>query len=215
MSTLSQQLVVRSLGLCDYLPIWQRMQTWTSARTPSTKDELWCLQHLPVYTLGQAGKAEHILNAGNIPVVNIDRGGQVTYHGPGQLVVYTLIDLQRRGLGVRDFVTAIEETVIAILADYNVSARRERQAPGVYVGKAKIAAVGLRVRHGRTFHGVSINVDMNLAAFSGINPCGYAGMAVTQMKDVCNESSPSRVQEAFIAHFAQQLGYTHLSSFVE
>lgn len=211
MSELSQQIMIRSLGLCEFEPVWRDMQTFTSARTPTTVDELWCLQHFPVYTQGQAGKPEHVLSSATIPVVQIDRGGQVTYHGPGQLVVYTLIDLQRRGMGVRDFVTSIEQSVIDFLSDHTVMAQRKKNAPGVYVADAKIAAIGLRVRHGRTFHGLSINIKMDLTPFSGINPCGYAGLAVTQVSDVCNESSVERVQSGFLAHFLRQLGYTHAS----
>jgi lipoyl(octanoyl) transferase len=211
MNDSSQHVIIRSLGLCEYEPIWRLMQNFTSARTPSTIDEVWCLQHPPVYTQGQAGKSEHVLHANNIPVVKIDRGGQVTYHGPGQLVVYTLVDLQRRGLGVRDFVTAIEQSVIDLLKDKGVNAARKKNAPGVYVGEAKIAAVGLRVRHGRTFHGLSINVNMDLAPFLGINPCGYAGLCVTQVKDECDESSLENVQSLFLTHFLHQLGYTHAS----
>lgn len=211
MSEISQQIVIRSLGLCEYEPIWRAMQDFTSARTPLTIDELWCLQHFPVYTQGQAGKPEHVLSSEKIPVVQIDRGGQVTYHGPGQLVIYTLIDLQRCGMGVRDFVTHIEQSVIDLLADHSIMAQRKKNAPGVYVGDAKIAAIGLRVRHGRTFHGLSINVDMDLTPFLGINPCGYAGLAVTQISAECNESSVERVQNGFLAHFLKQLGYTHAS----
>ena len=207
----SQRVIIRSMGLCEFEPVWRRMQTFTSARTPSTVDEVWCLQHHPVYTQGQAGKPEHVLHAGDIPVVHIDRGGQVTYHGPGQLVVYTLVDLQRRGLGVRDFVSAIEQSVIDTLQALGVVSLRKKKAPGVYVSDAKIAAVGLRVRHGRTFHGLSINVNMDLTPFSGINPCGYAGLGVTQVREVCNEESVENVQSSFLAHFFKQLSYTDIS----
>lgn len=211
MNELSQHVMIRSLGLCNYEPVWQAMQQFTSARLLNTIDELWCLQHHPVYTQGQAGKSEHVLQSGDIPIVQIDRGGQVTYHGPGQLVIYTLVDLQRRGLGVRDFVAVLEQSVIDTLADVGVKAQRQKNAPGVYVQNAKIAAVGLRVRHGRTFHGLSINVNMDLTPFLGINPCGYSGLAVTQVKEVCGESSLENVKTTFLAHFLNQLGYTHAS----
>lgn len=208
---LSQHVIIRSLGLCEFEPVWLMMKNFTSARTPSTVDQVWCLQHFCVYTQGQAGKPEHVLHANNIPVVKTDRGGQVTYHGPGQLVVYTLVDLQRRGLGVRDFVTIIEQSVIDMLQDFTVPAQRKKNAPGVYVGQAKIAAVGLRVRQGRTFHGLSINVNMDLTPFAGINPCGYAGLSVTQVKDECDETSLENVQSVFLSHFCKQLGYTYVS----
>lgn len=160
------------------------MQQFTDARDAETVDELWLLEHDPVYTLGQAGKPEHVLNPQNIPVVLVDRGGQVTYHGPGQLVAYPLFDIRRMGIGVRDMVCRIEQCIIDVCADFGVQAKRQEGAPGVYVDGAKIAALGLRVRHGRSFHGLAFNVDMDLYPFHGINPCGYAGMAVTQLSDL-------------------------------
>jgi lipoyl(octanoyl) transferase len=160
------------------------MQTFTAARQPDTPDEIWLLEHPPVYTQGQAGKAEHLIAATDIPVVPIDRGGQITYHGPGQVVAYVLVDLRRRGYGIRELVTRMEQAVIDLLAAHGVVAERLSGAPGVYVDGAKIAALGLRVKHGCTYHGLAFNVDMDLAPFAAINPCGYAGMRVTQCRDL-------------------------------
>lgn len=160
------------------------MQDFTAARTEVTPDELWLLQHPPVYTLGQAGKAEHLIAPTDIPVVAIDRGGQITYHGPGQLVIYVLVDLHRRGYGIRELVTRMEQAVIDFLAAHGVAAGRLPGAPGVYVEGAKIAALGLRVKQGCTYHGLALNLDMDLAPFAAINPCGYAGMRVTQCRDL-------------------------------
>lgn len=175
-------LGVRDLGLQPYLPTWQAMQRFTDARGPETPDEIWLLQHPPVFTQGQAGKAEHLLFPGDIPVVQVDRGGQVTYHGPGQLVAYLLLDVRRKGLGVRELVSRIEQSLVALLAEYGVSAAPRADAPGVYVGAAKIASLGLRIRRGCSFHGLALNLDMDLQPFSRINPCGYAGMAMTQLR---------------------------------
>jgi len=175
---------VRHLGTVDYQPTWQAMRAFTDTRTPDTPDELWVLEHPPVYTLGQAGKREHLLNADAIPVVETDRGGQVTYHGPGQLVVYTLIDLRRAGYSIRDLVVRLENAIIETLDAYGVSARGRRDAPGVYVDGAKIAALGLRVRRGCTYHGLSLNIDVDLAPFAGINPCGYAGLEVVSTRSL-------------------------------
>ena len=160
------------------------MQAFTAARTADTPDEFWVLEHPPVYTQGQAGKPEHLLHATDIPVIHIDRGGQITYHGPGQLVIYTLVDLRRRGYGIRELVRRMEQAVIDMLAAHGVVGERVNGAPGVYVGGAKIAALGLRVKHGCTYHGLALNVDMDLAPFSAINPCGLAGLAVTQCRDL-------------------------------
>jgi lipoyl(octanoyl) transferase len=173
----------RELGLVDYEPTWQAMQRFTNQRDAATADEVWLLQHPPVFTQGQAGKPEHLLLPGDIPVVQVDRGGQVTYHGPGQLVVYLLLDVRRSGLGVRELVNRIERSLIATLASYGVTANARADAPGVYVDGAKIASLGLRIRNGRSFHGLALNVDMDLAPFRRINPCGYAGMAMTQLAD--------------------------------
>lgn len=179
-----ERAVVRELGRVDYEPTWRAMQAFTAQRGEDTPDELWLLEHPPVYTLGQAGKPEHLIAATDIPVVPIDRGGQITYHGPGQAVVYVLVDLRRRGYGIRELVSRMEQAVIDLLAAHHVAAERLAGAPGVYVGGAKIAALGLRVRHGCTYHGLAFNVDMDLAPFAAINPCGYAGMRVTQCRDL-------------------------------
>lgn len=172
--------LVRTLGLVDYPPTWEAMQRFTAERSPDTRDELWLLQHPPTYTLGQAGKPEHILDAGTIPVVRIDRGGQVTYHGPGQIVAYLLLDLRRWHLNVRQLVRLMEQAVIDLLGSYGVAAQGSADAPGVYVNGAKIAALGLKIRNSCCYHGLSFNVDMDLAPFDRINPCGYQGLRVTQ-----------------------------------
>ncbi|KVW97106.1 lipoate--protein ligase [Thiobacillus denitrificans] len=182
--------MIRELGRVEYEPTWRAMQDFTARRTPDTLDEIWLLEHPPVYTQGQAGKAEHLIAATDIPVVPIDRGGQITYHGPGQVVAYVLVDLRRRGYGVRELVSRMEQAVIDLLAAQGVIAARRAGAPGVYVDGAKIAALGLRVRHGCTYHGLAFNVDMDLAPFAAINPCGYAGMAVTQCRDLGVQLSP-------------------------
>ena len=176
--------VIRQLGRVEYVPTWRAMQDFTAQRGPDTPDELWLLEHPPVYTQGQAGKAEHLIAATDIPVVPIDRGGQITYHGPGQIVAYVLVDLRRRGYGIRELVTRMEQAVIGLLAGQGVTATRLAGAPGVYVDGAKIAALGLRVKHGCTYHGLALNVDMDLEPFAAINPCGYAGMRVTQCHDL-------------------------------
>jgi lipoyl(octanoyl) transferase len=180
---MSLPLGFRELGLVDYEPTWQAMQRFTNERDAATADEIWLLQHPPVFTQGQAGKPEHLLLPGDIPVVQVDRGGQVTYHGPGQLVAYLLLDVRRSGLGVRELVSRIERSLVELLASYGVSASAKPDAPGVYVDGAKIASLGLRIRNGRSFHGLALNVDMDLAPFRRINPCGYAGMAMTQLAD--------------------------------
>ena len=177
---------VRELGLVPYEPTWQAMQRFTHSRGPQTQDEIWLLQHPPVFTQGQAGKAEHLLVPGDIPVVQVDRGGQVTYHGPGQLVAYLLLDVRRLGIGVRDLVSRIELSLIDLLAGYGVTAAAKPDAPGVYVDGAKIASLGLRIRNGRSFHGLALNVDMDLEPFRRINPCGYAGLPMTQLRDLTN-----------------------------
>lgn len=173
--------VVRQLGRADYETTWRAMQGFTDARDVSTPDELWFLEHDPVFTQGLNGKAEHLLEPGDIPVVGIDRGGQVTYHGPGQLVLYALIDLRRCGIGVRELVIALERAVVALAARHGIAAAGRRDAPGVYVGARKLASLGLRVRRGCSYHGLALNVDMDLAPFSRINPCGVAGLAMTQL----------------------------------
>lgn len=174
-------LVLRELGLVDYLPTLDAMRHFTDARGADSSDELWLLQHPPVFTQGQAGKAEHVLAPGEIPVIQVDRGGQVTYHGPGQWVLYLLVDLRRRQLGVRDLVTLIERSLVQLLGEYSIAAASRPAAPGVYVADEKIASLGLRVRRGCSYHGLALNVDMDLEPFGRINPCGYAGLQVTSM----------------------------------
>jgi lipoyl(octanoyl) transferase len=189
---------IRRLGRVDYEPTWQAMQSFTAGRAPDTPDELWLVEHPPVFTLGQAGRREHVLADLGIPVVAIDRGGQVTYHGPGQVVVYVLLDLRRRGYGVKELVSRLEQAVIDLLADLGVAAERLAGAPGVYVGGAKIAALGLRIRNGCSYHGLALNVAMDLAPFAAINPCGYAGMRVTQTRDLGVALSPEEVGERLL-----------------
>ncbi|MGI9293404.1 MAG: lipoyl(octanoyl) transferase LipB [Pseudomonadales bacterium] len=178
----NEKLLVRDLGLQPYVPIWQAMREFTQTRQSDTADELWLLQHEAVYTLGQAADPKHLLAAGNIPVVQADRGGQVTYHGPGQLVAYLLLDLRRHKLGVRQLVTLIEESLINLLRHYSIDATAQRDAPGVYVAGKKIAALGLRIKKGCSYHGLSLNVEMDLEPFSRINPCGFQDLAVTSMQ---------------------------------
>ena len=207
--TATQRLLVRQLGLSDYESVWHAMQDFTDQRDESTVDELWLVQHPPVFTQGQAGKAEHVLAPGDIPVVQVDRGGQVTYHGPGQIVAYPLVDIRRSGVGVRDFVNCIEESIIQVLHHYGVNGVRREGAPGVYVNGEKIASVGLRVRQGRTFHGLSFNIDMDLEPFQRINPCGYEGLVVTQLKAF----SPlvfSEVENRLVDSITAQLGYSEV-----
>ena len=211
-----RELIIRHLGRRDYLPTWQAMQTLTDTRTDATADEIWLLEHPPVFTLGRAGKTEHLLDTGDIPVVHIDRGGQVTYHGPGQLIVYLLLDLQRLNLGIRHLVDHIEQSLIAVLADYTITAHARRDAPGVYVGDSKIAALGLRVRRGGCYHGLSLNVDMDLEPFKRINPCGYPGMQVTQVRDLLSTWTgglPLQEQMArdLLPHLTGPLGYAKIS----
>ncbi|TBU91990.1 lipoyl(octanoyl) transferase LipB [Stutzerimonas kirkiae] len=202
-----QTLCVRELGLLDYLPVWQAMQRLTQQRGPDTPDELWLLQHAPVFTQGQAGKAEHLLLPGDIPVVQADRGGQVTYHGPGQLIAYLLLDVRRLGLGVRELVSLMEDSLVALLAEYGVVAAARPDAPGVYVEGAKIASLGLRIRRGCSFHGLALNVDMDLEPFRRINPCGYAGMKMTQLCDLVGPVDFSAVLGRLRAQLARRLGH--------
>ena len=201
--------VVKRLGRVAYEPTFQAMQNFTAARTAETPDELWIVEHPPVYTLGQAGKPEHILEEVGIPIVRIDRGGQVTYHGPGQVVIYLLLDLQRLKIKVRELVTAIEQGVINFLATHGVVAERRVGAPGVYVGDAKIAALGLKIRNGCSYHGLALNVDMDLYPFTAINPCGYAGLKVTQTRDLGIPLSAHEAGEQLSHHLLQQLDKQH------
>lgn len=188
--------------------MWQSMTDFTNQRTQETPDELWLVEHPPVFTQGQAGKPEHLLLPGEIPVIQTDRGGQVTYHGPGQLVAYPLLNLRRLKMGVRDLVSAIEQTIVATLAVYGIEAYPKPDAPGVYVAGDKIASLGLRVRRGCSFHGLALNVDMDLEPFQRINPCGYEGLAMTQMRDLLPEPPVlAEVQDQLVMQFARKLGY--------
>ena len=200
-------LHIRRLGRQPYEKTWHAMQEFTDARGPDTPDELWLLEHDPVFTLGQAGKLEHVLAAGDIPVLPVDRGGQVTYHGPGQIVGYPLIDLRRAGVGVRELVHRIEQALIDTLAHWHVHAVRHPGAPGVYVGEAKVAALGLRVRRGCSFHGLAFNVAMDLEPFQRINPCGYKGLAVTQLLDLGGPAQRAPVEDVLIDAFCRQFGF--------
>jgi len=198
--------LVRDLGRQPYEPVWRAMQRFTDARNAETPDELWLVEHDPVFTLGQAGKPEHVLMPGDIPVIHVDRGGQVTYHGPGQIVVYPLLDIKRLGIGVREYVHRIEQAMIDTLVEWNIIAIRREGAPGVYVGDAKIAALGIRVRKGRTFHGLAFNVAMDLEPFTRINPCGYAGLQVISLADLGGPSSLDTVKQVLLAELAVQFG---------
>jgi lipoyl(octanoyl) transferase len=204
----SDILLVKQLGQRPYVDTWLAMRDYTNRRDEKSIDQLWLLEHPPVFTLGQAGKPEHLLNPGKIPVVKTDRGGQVTYHGPGQLVAYLLLDLRRAGLGVRGLVNLLEQTVIDLLASKGIEARNRRDAPGVYVDDAKIASIGLRVRHGCSFHGLSLNLSMDLSPFEHINPCGYPGQQVTQLSSILPEADLLRVQRDFPQYLVRELGYT-------
>ena len=207
MKTSSNTLIVRDLGLQEYLPIWQSMKDFTAKRDTTTPDELWCLQHPAVFTMGLNGKDKHLLDVENIPVINIDRGGQVTYHGPGQLVIYTLIDLARLNIGVKELVNHIEKAIIALLKQYDINALGKEGAPGVYVEGKKIAALGLRIKRNKSYHGLSLNIDMDLSPFQQINPCGYENMSVTQIKELKPTIDSSSIQKDLVLHLSKLLGY--------
>lgn len=202
------ELVVRQLGLAEYLPTLEAMRRFTAERDESSPDEIWLLQHPRVFTQGQAGKPEHLLAPGDIPVIQVERGGQVTYHGPGQLVAYLMLDLRRKKLGVRELVTAMEQALVDVLAGYGIEAAPRADAPGVYVAGDKIASLGLRVRNGCSFHGLALNVDMDMAPFQRINPCGYAGLKMVQLKDLL-EAPPSldEVSQRLEGALRARLGY--------
>ena len=204
---MTHEVGVRELGLIEYRSAWQAMQQFTNTRDADSDDEIWLLQHPPVFTQGQAGKAEHLLFPGDIPVVQVDRGGQVTYHGPGQLVGYLLLDVRRLGIGVLELVSRIERSLIDLLAEYGVEATAKPDAPGVYVNGAKIASLGLRIRNGRSFHGLALNVDMDLEPFRRINPCGYAGLPMTQMRDLVGPIDICQVADRLREQLVRQLGY--------
>lgn len=199
-------MIVKRLGRVDYEPAWEAMQVFTATRDADTEDEIWLLEHPPVYTLGQAGRPEHLLRQdAGIPLVRIDRGGQITYHGPGQLVAYLLLDLRRRHLKVRELVALMEQALIDCLAGYGLAAERKAGAPGVYIGGAKIAALGLRVRNGCSYHGLSLNVDVDLAPFGWINPCGYEGLQTIRMKDFGVADDVAAVGDRLLAHLQRLL----------
>ncbi|MFQ5642672.1 MAG: lipoyl(octanoyl) transferase LipB [Thiogranum sp.] len=204
----SPVLHIRHLGVSGYRSVWQEMQAFTLQRDADTEDELWLLEHPPVFTQGMNGRPEHLLAPGDIPVVAVDRGGQVTYHGPGQLVAYVLLDLGRLGIGIRRLVDALEQSVIEWLAAQGVTAEARRDAPGVYVDGAKIAALGLRVKRGCSYHGLAFNVDMDLEPFARINPCGYRGMPVTRLVDLGITLSVEEVGQDWLPYLAAQLRYT-------
>ncbi|AZV71757.1 TPA: lipoyl(octanoyl) transferase LipB [Vibrio parahaemolyticus] len=204
---MQHQLVVKRLGRQDYEPVWKAMHEFTDQRTEETPDEVWLVEHNPVFTQGQAGKAEHLINTGDIPVVQSDRGGQVTYHGPGQLVAYFLINLRRKKLGVRDLVTTIENLVINTLKAYNIDSAARPDAPGVYVDGKKICSLGLRIRKGCSFHGLALNVNMDLTPFLRINPCGYAGMEMVQVSQFNGPSNVETVEKQLIEELVTLLDY--------
>ncbi|WP_050934966.1 lipoyl(octanoyl) transferase LipB [Vibrio harveyi] len=204
---MQHQLVVKRLGRQDYEPVWKAMHEFTDQRTDDTPDEVWLVEHNPVFTQGQAGKAEHLINTGDIPVVQSDRGGQGTYHGPGQLVAYFLINLRRKKLGVRDLVTHIENLVINTLKAYNIDSAARPDAPGVYVGGKKICSLGLRIRKGGSFHGLALNVNMDLGPFLRINPCGYEGMEMVQVSQVGGPEDIEAVEKQLIQELVTLLDY--------
>ncbi|HDC4505909.1 lipoyl(octanoyl) transferase LipB [Enterobacter kobei] len=192
------KILVRHLGLQPYEPVSQAMHDFTDSRDDTTPDEIWLVEHLPVFTQGQAGKAEHLLMTGDIPVIQSDRGGQVTYHGPGQQVMYVLLNLKRRKLGVRELVTLLEQTVVNTLAEYGIDAHPRADAPGVYVGEMKICSLGLRIRKGCSFHGLALNINMDLTPFQRINPCGYAGMEMTQIRQWVDTATPDNIRPVLL-----------------
>ena len=201
------ELRVRQLGLQPYEAVWRDMQAYTEARDADSPDQLWLLEHPPIYTLGLNGRTENLLQIGGIPVLRVDRGGQVTYHGPGQLVGYLLLDLSRHGIGIRELVRRIEAGIVELLGEYGIDAHGREDAPGVYVGAQKIAALGLRVRRGRCYHGFSMNVDMDLTPFAGIHPCGYQGLQVTQLKDLGGPTDLQLVGTALTEKLGAALNY--------
>lgn len=204
-------IIIRQLGRQPYERVFESMKSFTDNRSEDAADEIWFVEHDPVFTQGQAGKPEHMLATGDIPVVQADRGGQVTYHGPGQQVVYFLLDIRRRKLGVRDLVTHIEKGIVAALAESNIEAYPRAEAPGVYVDNKKVASLGLRIRKGKSFHGLALNVNMDLSPFLRINPCGYAGMEMTQTSDLGGDQSLAEIQPKLTEHLCSLLGYTQLT----
>ncbi len=203
------EVIIRQLGIQEYNATFARMQTFTLSRTDQTSDEIWFLEHPPVFTQGQAGKAEHVLNPGKIPIVQSDRGGQVTYHGPGQLVAYFMIDLRRMGFGIRRLVSILEDSVVKTLSDYGLHAAPRPDAPGVYLDGAKICSLGLRVRHGCSYHGIAFNINMDLSPFARINPCGFKDLHVTHLHNFIPETTVQSVATRLIPHLCEEFGYTH------
>ena len=203
-----RELIVRQLGRQRYMPIWQKMQSFTDTRDEHTADEIWLVEHEPVFTQGQAGKAEHLLNTGDIEVIQVDRGGQVTYHGPGQQMMYVLFNLRRLNIGVRELVTWLEECIIDTLKDYDIDAYAKADAPGVYVNDSKVASLGLRVRRGCSFHGLALNVSMDLSPFLRINPCGYAGMNMVQTTDLNGPQNLEQAGAGLVKHMIKKLNAT-------
>ncbi len=210
-SNIADSLVIRQLNTMDYSQVWQAMKDFTDSRDNTVADELWLVEHPAVFTQGQAGKAEHLLVPGDIEVVKVDRGGQVTYHGPGQQVVYVMINLRRKKIGVRQLVTLIENSIVSALADYNVTAYAKADAPGVYVDEKKIASLGLRVRKGCSFHGLAMNVNMDLSPFLRINPCGYAGLEMVQTADLQGPKDTASASTALVKHLINLLDATNVS----
>lgn len=204
---MSSALIIRYKGICHYQPVYASMVNFTASRNVDTVDEVWFLEHQAIYTLGLKQQRNHIIDAGHIPVVATDRGGDVTYHGPGQLMVYLLLDIRRKAIGVKDFVHRLEQSVIDMLADYGIDAIRREGAPGVYVDSAKIAALGIKVIKGYTYHGMAINVDLDLTPYHGIEPCGYADLKITQMKSFRLQADTRQVSETLLPHLLQQLDY--------
>lgn len=205
---INQPLIIRSLGRTDYLATWQAMQAYTQARTEDSADELWLTEHVPVYTLGLNRKAVRPPSRDDIPLIEVDRGGKITYHGPGQVVIYVLLDLKRRGMSVRSLVSAMENSIIALLAEHQIEAEAQADAPGVYVQGAKIASLGLRLKNQRSYHGLALNIDMDLAPFLAIDPCGYQGLQVTQARDLGLAITPAAAAQKLLEKLTQQLGYT-------
>lgn len=207
----NDSVTVRWLGRTDYQPTWQAMQDFTQQRDETTTDEIWLLEHNPVFTQGQNGKPEHVLNPGDIPVIQTDRGGQVTYHGPGQLMVYTLVDLKRKQLNVRELVSLLEQSVIELLAEFKISAGAKREAPGVYVQHKKICSIGLRIRKGCSYHGIAFNVALDLEPFSRINPCGFAALQMAQFSEIGGLQSTLQTGRSLIKYLKKNLRYTSVN----
>lgn len=204
----TETVIIRTLGKQDYATTWQAMKDFTNQRTEDTQDELWLVEHPPVFTQGQSGKPEHILSLSEIPIIPIDRGGQVTYHGPGQAVLYTLVDVKRKKLNIRQLVTILEQSVIQFLATQDITATAKCTAPGVYVDEKKICSIGLRIRRGCAYHGLAFNVDMDLSPFQQINPCGYPGLSMTQLSDFKGPQDFSSVCMQLAGYLEKNLGYT-------